>query len=89
MAQCKKCFSCNHKAWSFDTQINAGWLCLPVCNSRALMMETEALYSKRVGRTSYTGEPWSQARGPALTNIVESGNISCLHAQTTHANNAG
>lgn len=55
------------------------------------MMETEALYSKTsyTGRTSYTGELGSQARGPALTNIVESGNISCLHAQTTHANNAG
>lgn len=53
------------------------------------MMETEALYSKRVSRTSHTGELWSQARGPALTNIVESGNISFLHAQTTHANNAG
>lgn len=53
------------------------------------MMDTEALWSKLVGRTSHTGELWSQARGPALMNTVESGNIPSIHAQTTHANNAG
>lgn len=35
-------------------------------NSRALMMETKALWSKLVGRTSHTGKFWGQVRGPAL-----------------------
>lgn len=52
------------------------------------MMETKALWSKLVGRTSHTGKFWGQVRGPALTNMVESGNIPHIHAQTTHANDA-
>lgn len=86
MAQWKKCFSCNHEAWSFDIQDpdQCWWLCLPVYNSRAMVMETEALWGKLVDRTGHIGKFWDQARGPALMNVVESGNRPCMHACADH-----